>query len=459
MPSEKNGPLSKGQVDDQVFQSLVAKLEMFAETINPAERQLVRLLIDRTVDPIERVRRQEGDRLFDESEVTFLEKLCSEQPPDSAERAANDSKSIDLIVKVTRRCNLRCTYCGEWRASPGHTMEFPILARTIVRALREYDNVTFIWHGGETTLLPISFYKKAMLIQARFRRSGQHIANGLQTNGTLLDDEWGRFLRDARFGVGISLDGPPEIQNRTRPFAGGKPSYDAVVRGIEVLRRHGLNASALLVVDREVLSLGPECIFDFFIDLGISRYSCLAAKPVRQQQSPAETSGVHYTNTERYTEFLRGLYDRWLAHGDRSIRIRELDAIRARILGKDAAICTIAGNCFGRFFTIEPNGDVKPCDCYGEAQGVFGSISDMSFSDIMRSSGLRRLIDENEAALQSLRDRCSEFEITRGGCPYDRFVAAKFGQTHCCTYHGLVDHIRDRLPVAQSMPNQDECVA
>src|SRR5438552_11169747 len=109
-----------------------------------------------------------------------------------------------LIVKVTRRCNLRCSYCHDWRSS-GEIMSFPVLARTISAALREFDSVDFIWHGGETTLVPIDFYRKAVAIQARFRRPGCVVRNSLQTNATRLDNSWGRFFKEADFAIGMSL--------------------------------------------------------------------------------------------------------------------------------------------------------------------------------------------------------------------------------------------------------------
>src|SRR5581483_2761405 len=99
---------------------------------------------------------------------------------------------VGLIVKATRLCNLRCSYCHDWRSGPDQTMSFPVLARMTAAALRdpEHQLIDFVWHGGETTLLPAGFYEKAMAVQARFRRPGQGIVNIIQTNGTLLTPKW-----------------------------------------------------------------------------------------------------------------------------------------------------------------------------------------------------------------------------------------------------------------------------
>src|SRR5271154_1121486 len=106
-------------------------------------------------------------------------------------------RSVSLIVKATRLCNLRCTYCHDWAVGPDQTMAFDVLAHMTAAALQdpEHGTVDFIWHGGETTLLPISFYQRAMALQARFRRRGQTVHNIIQTNCTRLTPEWARFLR------------------------------------------------------------------------------------------------------------------------------------------------------------------------------------------------------------------------------------------------------------------------
>ncbi len=140
---------------------------------------------------------------------------------------------MTLVVKGTRHCNLRCTYCHDWSDQPDATMSFDTLAALTAGALRDpaHSSVEFVWHGGETTLLPIEWYRRAMVLQARFRRPGQAIRNSLQTNATRLNDEWGRFLRDNHFTVGVSLDGPPEIHDQTRVDAAGVRPMREFVKG------------------------------------------------------------------------------------------------------------------------------------------------------------------------------------------------------------------------------------
>ena len=162
-------------------------------------------------------------------------------------------------------------------------MSFPVMSRTIAAALRDPDHklVSFIWHGGETTVLPQTFYEKALLVQARFRREDQRVRNVIQTNGGVTPD-WARFFRANRFAVGMSLDGPPEIHDRYRRYASGRPSFQDVARGIKLLRESDVPFGALMVIDEGALQVGPDRVFDFFVEHEIKSFGFLGAKPTNQ---------------------------------------------------------------------------------------------------------------------------------------------------------------------------------
>jgi uncharacterized protein len=199
---------------------------------------------------------------------------------------------LGLIVKATRLCNLRCTYCHDWRSGPNQTMSFPVLANLTARALADpmHDTVEFMWHGGEPTVLPRAFYERAVYLQARLRRPGQVIHNTVQTNGTRIDDAWARFFRDFGFRVAVSLDGPPAVHDRYRRYVSGRSSFDDVRRGLKTLRENGIPLSVLMVIDRGAIELGPDAIFDFFVEEGITHYGLIAAKPTNQ---PSAAAGTH----------------------------------------------------------------------------------------------------------------------------------------------------------------------
>jgi uncharacterized protein len=328
-------------------------------------------------------------------------------------------------------------------------MSFRVLARLIGAAMQQYDHVEFIWHGGEPTVIPLEFYKKAVALQARFLRPGCTVHNDLQTNATRLDDRWATFFKDWNFGLGVSLDGPREMQDRQRQYAGGRSSYDDAVCGIEVLKRHGIPVNVLMVVDEDTLEAGPDRTFDFMLTLGVSTFGCLAATPPVQPDAVPGTRAAHYVDPPRMNRFLSRMYDRWLEHGDPAIRIREVSTIHDRMKDRDSrGFCTMDGDCLGHYFIVEPNGDIAHCDLFqGDPRYSFGNITTTSFTDIVQSEALQRLKTANAQALRVMEQHCPEFQTCLGGCPHERYISYRHNLAHsekCCGKYDLISHIRSR---------------
>lgn len=355
-----------------------------------------------------------------------------------------------LIVKATRLCNLRCTYCHDWASGPGQTMRFPVLARMIQTALQatDHDSVDFIWHGGEPTVLPLDFYRKALYVESTFARPGQRVRNILQTNGTALTPEWARFLHTYEFGVGVSLDGPPEINDRYRRYATGRPSSDDVVGGIRLLQDHGVRFSVLMVVDEATLGIGPDRVFDYFLELGCEQFSLLSAKPVNQPDAPPGTRIEHYVDPTRITAFLTRMYDRWVEHGDERIQIRELAGIENRLRGLAPGLCTLAGNCLGKYYVVEANGDVAHCDLFvDDSRYTLGNVMTQDFAGMRSSLNLKVLKAGYADALAAMRS-CPEFGVCQGWCPHERYLSVRHNPHHadgCCGLRHLIGHVRDRI--------------
>src|SRR5690242_17404142 len=204
--------------------------------------------------------------------------------------------ACNLIVKATRLCNLRCAYCNDWRSGPGNTMPFTVLAHLTSAALQDprHQHVSFIWHGGEPTVLPIDWYRRAFAIQDFFTRPGQQVRNVIQTNGTRLTPEWAEFLREHDVSVGVSIDGPSWLHDCRRVHVGGAGSFDEVVEGLAVLRRAGVRTSVLMVVDEEVLEVGPERIYDFLVEQGITSFGFNAVVPANAPAAPRGTPAKPY---------------------------------------------------------------------------------------------------------------------------------------------------------------------
>jgi uncharacterized protein len=355
---------------------------------------------------------------------------------------------LTLIVKATRLCNLRCVYCHDWRAGAGQTMQFPMLARTVAAALRDpvADVVQFIWHGGEPTILPIDFYRKALFLQSRFAREGQAVGNSLQTNATRLTPAWCQFLSENEFSVSLSLDGSPELHDAHRPHISGRGSWCETMRGVTLLRDHGVPFSVLMVVDERALTVGPSHLFDYFLALGIKNYGLIPATPANGASAAVKTLAPHYVNPTRWSRFLCALYDRWIAHGDCAIRIRELDALISRLRDQAPACCTLAGHCLGRYYMVEPDGDVAHCDVFvGDKRYVLGNVSDIrDFSAFHANPHLAALRAENTDALAAMR-HCAEFGVCNGWCPHQRYLSVRHDPDHvsdCCGLREAIAHIR-----------------
>ena len=359
--------------------------------------------------------------------------------------------SLTLILKGTRLCNLRCAYCHDWRVGTNQTMSFKILARTIAAALAsDSAHVHFIWHGGETTILPVSFYEKALSIQSRFRRPGQRIVNSIQTNGTLVDGEWASFFSRNAFGVGVSIDGTATLHNRQRPYAGGRGSWEDTLRGIRILEEHGVRTSVLMVIDDDALAMGAQRVFDSMLSNGIKRFGLLSARPVNQPDAVPGTATKHYVTATRMSQFLMAMYECWERHGDPEIQVRELAAVRSQLTAGAEKPCTLMGGCIGTFFLVEPDGEIAHCDLFlGDRRFTLGNIIETDFASLRQSAATRNLVRANKAELLAV-SQCPEVGICNGGCPHDRYLTARHDPANagCCGQRELIQFVRERLVAA-----------
>jgi uncharacterized protein len=355
---------------------------------------------------------------------------------------------LTLIVKATRQCTLRCAYCQDWRSNSKGVMSYGVMAHMIASALAEHEYVRFIWHGGEPTLLPISFYEKALLLQARLRREGQKVENTFQTNATKLTHAWARFFRANKIQVGISIDGPAHLHNSHRSYSSGKGSYEDVIAGLKLLKEYEVQFSGLVVVDEGTLEFGAERLLDFLVGQDIRSFGLLPAKPRNEPAAEAGTITKHYIEPARVNAFLMDLYDAWLSRGDRNVKIRELEALKAQIRGVSARSCTLSGECWGHYHMVEADGSVAACDVFsGDSRYTLGNIMSTSFMKIANSARQLKLKKEHHDAIEAMRE-CPEFPVCKGWCPHERYVSIRHNKLHsddCCGLRDLIAHIRNRM--------------
>jgi uncharacterized protein len=335
-------------------------------------------------------------------------------------------------------------------------MSFETVARVTAGVLQHpgADSILFTWHGGEPMLLPLNFYRRALAAQSRLKRDDQRTGNAIQTNGTLLTDEWCQFLVDSRFYVGVSIDGPGSLQDVQRPFISGRGSNEAVHRGMRKLKDWGIDHGVLMVIDRAAIELGPRAMFDFILSLGVKKVGFNAARPTNdptffgRPKALRQSTPAHYTTERENTAFMVGLFEECEKHKDAGIQIRELEALRRRINGERAPLCTLAGKCIGKHFVIEPNGDFAHCDLFlGDPAYTFGNIYESDLSTMLRSDALVQLLRVEDRSQQSMSS-CPHYGICNGGCPHDRYVAMRYDSKYdegCCGQRELIEALSERM--------------
>lgn len=367
----------------------------------------------------------------------------------AAKLVAPTTQSIGFIVKSTRRCNLRCRYCHDWR-SHASSMPFETLLQLISKSLepKAARRIDYMWHGGEPLLMGRSFYEKALALQHHFARPGQTIMNSIQTNGTLLNDSWCEFILDYKFSVGVSVDGPAIIHDSTRRDSAGRGSLKRVMRGIQHLRDAKIRFGVLTVLTSDVLDLGPSALFDFMVDdLGVDSFSLLPARP-DNVPGTGERPTNDYVDNRVYANFMTKVFDLWLERDDPKINVRELTSLTRAILGGLPTVCTLAGGCIGSYFHVEYNGDLWHCDKYlGDDDYRVGNIVNADLDAILAGSRLQSLA-RRESEAHSRLSTCEYYAVCNGGCPHDRYEIMRFageGSVSCCGLNPLIAHIEKRL--------------
>ena len=435
---------AKSRFGEEDVRRLAESLNEYALTLPEREKHALCDMLLQAMAPLDRFLYVKTSDLLSPDEEAVLHSLEER----SASAPHPETTNLSLIVKATRQCTLRCAYCHDWRDKRQETMGFTVMAHMIARALAEHRYVHFIWHGGEPTLLPISFYEKALLVQARLRRQGQEVGNSLQTNATTLTPEWTRFFRKNNIQVGISIDGPEHLHNSRRVYGSGEGSYAQTIRGLNLLKEHEVQFCGLVVVDEKTLEFGAAKLLDFLVGQGIFSFGLLPVKPQNMPAAKRGTSTSHYIEPARINAFLMDLYDAWLRRGDRNVKIRELEALKAQIKGVSARACTLSGECWGHYYAIEANGSVAVCDVFSDdPRYTLGNIMNTSFTTIAGSAELRQLKEAHHRALEAM-SACCEFPICKGWCPHERYVSLRHNRGHrddCCGLKDLIGHLRHHM--------------
>lgn len=358
------------------------------------------------------------------------------------------------------RCNLRCTYCYYleksklYATAPSQSMSDSTL-ECFVRdyiAAQPGPNVVFSWHGGETLLRTRAFYERVVALQQRYGQ-GRHIENSIQTNGTLLNDDWCAFFREQGWLVGISIDGPRAFHDAYRTGVDGRPSFDEVMRGITLLQKHQVEWNALAVVNR-LNGDHPREFYRFFREMGC-RY--LQFTPVVERIAPhndgrtlaavSEQSGqlADFSVTpEQWGRFTSTLFDEWVVQDVGRLFVQLFDATLANWVGQAPGICTLSKSC-GHAGALEFNGDLYACDHFVFPEYRIGNILETPLSELMHSARQVAFGDAKIKALPRQCRQCRYLFACNGECPRNRFARTKEGEANlnylCKGYQRFFAHV------------------
>lgn len=329
-------------------------------------------------------------------------------------------------------CNLACSYCyyleKESLYPDAHAARMPddLLELYIVQHIEASRGplITFSWHGGEPTILGLEYFCEIVAIERRRRPAGCRIVNGIQTNGILLDEDWCRFLAAEGFGVGLSIDGPPELHDGYRLTRGGEPTHRHAMRAFDLLKRFGVPCDLLCAVhDRNVRQ--PLDVYRFFREIGARFVGFLPI--VRRKEATGCGVTPDSVSPEAFGAFLCTIFDEWAKRDAGRIAIQIFDEASRPARGLEHSLCIFRETC-GEIPVVEHNGDFYSCDHFVDHEHRMGNI---------RETPLARLLDspEQRAFGQAKRDllprccrTCGVRAMCNGGCPKDRFALTPDGE-------------------------------
>jgi len=300
--------------------------------------------------------------------------------------------AYSLLVKPSSAdCNIHCTYCFYLEKSelyPGrhrHQMSTDVLERMIASYMSTpQPNYTFGWQGGEPTLMGRRFFEHVTEFQEKYGKRGASVGNGLQTNGILLNDEFAAHLANYHFLVGVSVDGGADIHNVNRLTESGRGTHAQVLRGIELLQKHGVEYNILTVVSQANVHRAREVYRYLRDELGVIHHQYIPCVEFAPDGSPAPFS----ISGEEWGNFLLEIFDEWHGGDEERVSVRHFDSVLTMMVDGIANTCVMSRNC-RQYFVVEHNGDVYPCDFFVDPEKRLGNVMRDRFEDMWQSVKFR----------------------------------------------------------------------
>ena len=379
-------------------------------------------------------------------------------------------------------CNLDCKYCfylekenlypklrghsglSDWKM-PDDVLESYV--RQYIEA-QQTDQINFAWQGGEPTLLGVDFFRRVVALQQKYA-AGKQIENAFQTNGVLLDEEWGEFLAQNHFLVGLSIDGPRDLHDRYRVDKGGQPSFNRVVAGLNILKKHDVEFNTLTVVNRHN-ARQPLEVYRFLKEIGsgymqfIPIVERIAREPndsglVLIQPSDSGDARVSEWSVDPvdFGKFLCAIFDEWVRNDVARYYIQIFDVALETWLGIPASLCVFRETC-GSAMAMEHNGDLYSCDHFVYPENRLGNIMENPLESMVASAQQAKFgLDKRDSLPRYCRE-CDVRFACHGECPKHRFIRTPDGESGlnylCAGYKMFFHHID---PYMRFMANELRC--
>ena len=380
------------------------------------------------------------------------------------QRMAMPESGFHIMTKpIGPICNLDCKYCfylekenlypatRHWEM-PHHVLENYIQQYIAAQPIKD---VHFAWQGGEPTLLGVDFFRTVWDLQ-RKHANGKVIHNALQTNATLLDDEWGEFLARHEFLVGVSIDGPRELHDHYRVDKGNTPTFDRVMRGLSILKKHKVDFNTLTVVHREN-SQHPLEVYRFLKDIGsdFMQFIPVVERTARDPDpdglvliQPSFEKAAQVTDwsvePRAFGNFLARIFDEWVKQDVGQYFVQIFDVALESWLGLDASLCIFRKRC-GSALAMEHTGDLYSCDHFVYPEHKLGNITQTSLDQLVHSDRQKAFGNNKHDLLPRMCRECEVRFACNGECPKHRFLSTPDGEPGlnylCAGYKYFFNHI------------------
>lgn len=385
-------------------------------------------------------------------------------------------RSFSTMVKVVGPvCNLDCDYCyylekeALYPEKKFRLSDFRMQEAVLERLIQDYllsqpqEQVEFVWHGGEPTLLGIDYFRRILELQQKYAE-GKKILNVLQTNGTLIDEVWAAFLAEHHFLCGLSIDGPRKFHDKHRKTWNGQGSWEKTVACARLFQKHGVEFNTMSVVNASNCK-EPVKVYEFLKELGshYMQFSPIVERIALDDQEPLsivapryakETVGMEESvNAQEWGNFLCRIFDRWVKTDVGHYYVNWFDNTLAAYVGEQPSLCSMAPYC-GCSLAVEHNGDVYCCDHFVFPEYRLGNLFQQAISELAKSDKQLYFEQAKKDDLSQVCFSCPYLPMCGGDCPKNRISKTAQGEPISCLCEGFQLFFKHTHPYFEFMANE-----